>query len=92
MPSACNYRKLPYAISSLYENERCDGKIEGKIEASREMLINMANEQYGVLPPMLEMKIKSIQSDAALKYLARKVVKMNNLSDFQDLVNQATDN
>ena len=46
------------------------------------MLIDAATDQHGILSPMLEMKIKSIQSDVALKNLVRKVAISNNISDF----------
>ncbi len=70
---------------------KLEGRIEGKIEAAQEMLIDLAIEQYGALPSMLEMKIKSIQSDATLKNLARKIIRLNDISDFQNLINQAAD-
>lgn len=65
---------------------------EGKIEAAQEILIDLASEQYGVLPSILETKIKSIQSDVILRNLTRKVVRLNNISDFQKMLNQLTDN
>jgi len=52
----------------------------------------LASEQYGVLPSILETKIKSIQSDVILRNLTRKVVRLNNISDFQKMLNQLTDN
>ncbi len=68
-----------------------ESKIEGKIEAAREILIDLAIEQYGGLPLILEEKIKSIQSDATLRNLSRKIVKMHDINDFLNLLNQVTD-
>ena len=68
-----------------------EGKIEGKIEAAQEILIDLAIEQYGALPSMLEAKIKCIQSDAVLRNLSRKIVKMSDINEFQKLLNQAAD-
>jgi len=64
---------------------------EVKIEAAQEILIDLASEQYGILPSILEAKIRSIQSDAALRNLSRKIFQMNDINEFQKLLNQVTD-
>ena len=67
------------------------GEGHGKLEANQEMLIDIASEQYGLLPSVLEAKIKSIKSITILKNLARQVVKLNRMEDFERLFNKAVD-
>ena len=55
------------------------------------MLIDVAGERYGLLPSVLEAKIKSIKSITTLKNLARQVVKLDRMEDFEKLVNKAVD-
>ncbi len=69
-----------------------EGMVKGKIEATQETLIDIATEQYGPLPGMLPVKIKSIQSIENLRALTRKVLRTDNLEEFTELVNRATDN
>lgn len=67
------------------------GEGHGKLENAQEMLIDIASEQYGLLPSVLEAKIKSIKSITILKNLARQVVKLDRMEDFERLVNKAVD-
>ncbi len=64
----------------------------GELKNAREALIDIATEQYGPLPGMLPVKIKSIQSIENLRALTRKVLRTDNLEEFTELVNRATDN
>jgi hypothetical protein len=67
------------------------GEQHGKLEATQETVIDVASEQYGLLPSVLEAKIKSINSLTTLKNLARQVVKLEKMEDFERLVNKAVD-
>jgi predicted transposase/invertase (TIGR01784 family) len=67
------------------------GEQHGKLEATQETLIDVAGERYGLLPSVLEAKIKSITSITTLKNLARQVVKLDRMEDFGRLVNKAVD-
>ena len=67
------------------------GEQHGKLEATQETLIDVAGERYGLLPSVLEAKIKSIKSITTLKNLARQVVKLDRMEDFERLVNKAVD-
>ena len=51
------------------------GEQHGKLEATQETLIDVAGERCGLLPSVLEAKIKSIKSIMTLKNLARQVAK-----------------
>ena len=67
------------------------GEQHGKLEATQETLIDVAGERYGLLPSVLEAKIKSIKSITTLKNLARQVAKLDRMEDFERLVNKAVD-
>ncbi len=67
------------------------GEQHGKLEATQETLIDVAGERYGLLPSVLEAKIKSIKSITTLKNLARQVVKLDRMEGFERLVNKAVD-
>jgi hypothetical protein len=67
------------------------GEQHGKLEATQETLIDVAGERYGLLSSVLEAKIKSIKSITTLKNLARQVVKLDRIEDFERLVNKAVD-
>ena len=67
------------------------GKQHGKLENAQEMLIDVAGERYGLLPSVLEAKIKAIKSITTLKNLARQVVKLDRMEGFERLVNKAVD-
>ena len=67
------------------------GEQHGKLEATQETLIDVAGERCGLLPSVLETKIKSIKSITTLKNLARQVAKLDRMEDFERLVNKAVD-
>ena len=67
------------------------GEQHGKLEATQETLIDVAGERCGLLPSVLETKIKSIKSITTLKNLVRQVVKLDRMEDFERLVNKAVD-
>lgn len=75
-----------------YEKGVVFGEQQGKLEATRDMVLDVASEQYGLLPSTLEAKIKSIQSVTTLKNLARQAVKLNKIEAFAELVNKAAEN
>ena len=61
------------------------GEQHGKLEATQETIIDVAGERYGLLPSVLEAKMKSIKSITTLKNLARQVVKLDRMEDFKRL-------
>jgi hypothetical protein len=63
----------------------------GKLEATQENLLDIATEQFGPLPTVLQDTIKSIQSIDNLQALMRKVHRTNSLDEFTDLVNRAAE-
>jgi hypothetical protein len=63
----------------------------GKLEATQENLLDIATEQFGPLPTVLQDTIKSIQSIDNLRALMRKVHRTNSLDEFTDLVNRAAE-
>jgi len=65
------------------------GAQQGKIENAREMVIDLAGEQYGPLPASLEEDIRAVQSVTTLKTLGRQVLKLDNIEDFIRLVKKA---
>ncbi len=65
---------------------------KGEIKNAQETLIDVATEQYGLLPGILHEKIKSIQSLENLRALHRKVIKTQSLEEFTELVNRAAEN
>ena len=65
---------------------------QAKLENAQETLIDVATEQYSLLPSMLHGKIKSIQSQENLRALHRKVIKTKSLEEFTELVNRAAEN
>ena len=64
---------------------------EGKLEATQDMVIDIASEQFGPLSANLESKIKTIQSVSTLKNLARQAVKLDNFDDFLHTVNRVAE-
>ncbi len=68
-----------------------EGLVEGELKNAHETLIDLAAEQYGPLPGMLPVKIRSIQSIDNLRVLARKIIRTESLDEFTELVNRATD-
>ena len=62
---------------------------QGKVENAREMVIDLAGEQYGPLPASLEEDIRAVQSVTTLKTLGRQVLKLDNIEDFIRLVKKA---
>ncbi len=69
-----------------------EGIAKGELKNAQETLIDIATEQYGPLPGVIPIKIKSIQSIENLRALTRKVLRTDNLDNFTELVNRATDN
>ncbi len=67
------------------------GRQEGGIENAQETLIDLATEQYGPLPGMISVKVKSIQSMENLRALTRKIIRTESLDEFTELVNRASD-
>ncbi len=64
---------------------------KGELKNAKEMLIDLATEQYGPLPGMLSVKVKSIQSMENLRALTRKIIRTESLDEFTELVNRASD-
>ena len=67
------------------------GVQQGKLEATQEMVIDMATEKYGFLPLSLESEIRTIQSVATLKGLGRQILKVDKIEDFTALVKKVFD-
>ncbi len=65
---------------------------QAELKATQETLIDVATEQYGPLPAMLETKIKTIKSATTLKNLARQAVKLESFDDFTQSVKRVTEN
>ena len=60
--------------------------------SGQKILIDVASEQYGLLPSLPEAKIKSIKSITTFKNLARQAVRRDRIEDFEGLVNKAANN
>ncbi len=79
-------------LKNLEQTRRPYWESVGELKNAQETLIDLAAEQYGPLPGMLPVKIKSIQSMENLRALTRKIIRTESLDEFTELVNRAAHN
>jgi predicted transposase/invertase (TIGR01784 family) len=68
------------------------GKVEGKVETAREMLIDALTERFGAASYGTLNRIHSIQSPDTLRILFKQVLRVNTLEEFKEQLFRATDN
>ncbi len=64
------------------------GLQQGLLEEAREMVIEALEERFGILPPSLISKIKTIQQREILKSLHRAAIRAKTLEEFKALLKQ----
>jgi predicted transposase/invertase (TIGR01784 family) len=68
------------------------GEQRGKLENSREMLLEAISEKFGTISSDLIRRISSIESHENLKMLFKQTFRVDSLDEFQEQVHRATDN
>lgn len=64
------------------------GKTLGIIEATRKMLMNALFEKYGIIPPRISDKVKTIENQDTLESLFRQVFRCENMAAFEEILAQ----
>ncbi|MDQ7032479.1 MAG: hypothetical protein Q9M37_07160, partial [Desulfonauticus sp.] len=57
-------------------------------EGAAEMVLEVLEEKFGLLPPSVVRKIKNIEQKEILKGLLRSAIKVNSLEEFKNLLKQ----
>ncbi len=71
---------------------RTEGIVLGKLENSREMLLEAISEKFGTISADLVRRINFIESHETLKMLFKQTFRMDSLEEFKEQVHRATDN
>ena len=69
-----------------FEEGLKQGLQQGLLEEAREMVLEALEERFGLIPPSLVSRIKSIQQREILKSLHRAAIRANNLEEFKMLL------
>ncbi len=60
---------------------RAEGRVEGKVEGERQMLLHLLGLMFGELPPALVTRINAITDEATLTGLAQQIVTIERLDE-----------
>ena len=71
---------------------RTEGIVLGKLENSREMLLEAISEKFGTISADLVRRINSVESHETLKMLFKQTFRVESLEEFKEQVHRATDN
>jgi predicted transposase/invertase (TIGR01784 family) len=71
---------------------RTEGIVLGKLENSREMLLEAISEKFGTISADLVRRINSVESHETLMMLFKQTFRMDSLEKFKEQVHRATDN
>ena len=80
---------LQKGIRQGLEDGLKQGLEEGKISEAHDVLLELIEEQFGVLPLRLTEKLRQIQSHAVLRMLRRQRKNCQTLDDFERLLEKA---
>ena len=62
---------------------RAEGRTEGRAEGQQEILIALAQEKYGTLPPALITLIRQITTPETLQALVRDIFRLDGVQEFK---------
>ncbi len=63
-----------------------EGLKQGLLEEAREMVLEVLEERFGLLPPSIVSKVKNIQQREVLKSLHRAAIRVKDLEEFKTLL------
>ena len=80
------WKEMSLELKYIGRPWREEGREEGKLESTRENIIEVLEERFGVVDDSLKQKLATIEDLGKLKLLLKKSIKVGSLAEFTRLV------